>query len=102
MIGDMMEKRPILSNYELIELRSLLPHEEVSLSKSKNIADTIKKNTLYFFKPIIITKDERMIIDGHHRYTALKSLGLNLAPCIVCDYHSDQIIVMENLESKNS
>jgi len=95
-----MDKLPILSNYELVELTSLLPHEHVNLDKSKDIADTIKKNALYFFKPIIITKDEHMIIDGHHRYTALKALGLKQAPCIYCDYHSDQIIVIENMESK--
>lgn len=95
-----MDKHPFLSNYQLIELNSLLPHEEVNLIKSQHIADTIEKNASYFFKPIIITKDESMIIDGHHRFTALKNLGLKYAPCILCDYHSDQIIVRENLESK--
>ena len=36
-----------------------------------------------------------MIIDGHHRYTALKELGYKKAPVTLVNYFSDKIITDE-------
>ena len=37
-----------------------------------------------------------MIIDGHHRYTALKELGYERAPVTLLNYFSDKIITDDN------
>ena len=37
-----------------------------------------------------------MIIDGHHRYTALKELGFKKAPVTLVNYFTDKIITDES------
>ena len=41
-----------------------------------------------------------MIIDGHHRYTALKELGYKKAPVTLVNYFSDKIITDEKTTSQ--
>ena len=42
-------------------------------------------------RPILVAEDSLVILDGHHRYFALKALGCTRVPAYVVDYASDSI-----------
>ncbi len=46
------------------------------------VAESIRQCT--YITPIIVDED-RVIIAGHTRYKALKALGIEEVPCLVCD-----------------
>ena len=50
---------------------------------------------------ILICKETNVIIDGHHRFHALKLLNIDLIPVSLIDYNSDLILTnKENSLSK--
>lgn len=54
----------------------------------ESLKDNIKKNA--FFGAILIRKD-KTIIDGEHRYLALKSLGHTKIPCLIAGDEVDDV-----------
>ena len=76
--------------YESVNL--LYPHEKI-INKKKNFLKEKFLNTygLFFISSIIICNESGLIIDGHHRYFALKELGFKKAPVTLIDYQSDSI-----------
>ena len=79
---------------KLIEIIKLKPHEKVFLEKVELIQQLFKNN-LYELRPVMIDITTKMIIDGHHRYEALKRSGCLLCPCIEVDYLQASIIALE-------
>ena len=72
----------------LVETVSLRGHEEV-------IPDNLETRTSKllskgFYKPIIVDRGSMVILDGHHKWTAAKSLGLARVPVIMVDYLIDE------------
>ncbi|MDO9099623.1 MAG: ParB N-terminal domain-containing protein [Caldisericota bacterium] len=43
--------------------------------------------------PIIVDSHSMVILDGHHRYNALKRMGYAYVPVYLVDYSSDHIVV---------
>src|SRR5438270_7317693 len=76
---------------QLLPLKDLKPHEEIS---EKNyffvLQDILKEQIIY--NPIIIDAKTGVILDGHHRFTVAKKLNFFKLPCIVVDYFDDNII----------
>ncbi len=72
-----------------IPTKNLLEHEEVDPEEVNKIHRTLQKNK---FTPIVVTKipdkDRYVILDGHHRFNALKKNSAESVPCIVVDYKS--------------
>ena len=46
------------------------------------VAESIRQCT--YITPIIVDED-RVILAGHTRYKALKALGIEEAPCLICE-----------------
>ncbi len=69
----------------LVRIEELLPHEEVSKPRALQVARSIAE-TGAVLRPIIVEKRTLTIIDGHHRYTALKMLGARYAPVVTASY----------------
>ena len=70
----------------------LHPHEEIL----QNALERLKKELLrdgVLFEPVLVSKDSHVILDGHHRWIALKEIGVAKIPCYVVDYFNDQIVV---------
>ena len=72
-----------LEGVVLVETVSLRGHEEV-------IPDNLETRTSKmlrkgFYKPIIVDRGSMVILDGHHKWTAAKSLGLARVPVILVD-----------------
>ena len=85
----------LFSNFGLIELKKIIPHEEFCIEASLKLADFLKGHHLYQLPPLIIDKKSKVIIDGHHRYEALKTMGKRFAPCILLDYSDQRIIAFQ-------
>ncbi|MCY0860366.1 MAG: ParB N-terminal domain-containing protein [Sulfolobaceae archaeon] len=79
----------IIVEYLAAEL--LKPHEDVELQNLMEIIKQLKINRK--IKPIIVDKNTYTILDGHHRFTALKLLGFRQIPSILVDYNSDEVSV---------
>ena len=86
--------KDFFSDLVFLNINELLPHEEVSEEKVSHIMKKIIEHR-YSFAPLLIDKKSLIIIDGHHRYNALKNLGYKNIPCISCDYLSEKIIALK-------
>ena len=47
----------------------------------------------YLKNPVIVDRDNFIILDGHHRVAALKQLGANKIPAYLVDYQNKNIRV---------
>ncbi|MFA6376856.1 MAG: ParB N-terminal domain-containing protein [Candidatus Paceibacterota bacterium] len=81
-----------MPHYEIkkIEIDSLKPHEKFSLEHFEELRMEIKKDGV-LKDPIIVDKDNLVILDGHHRYNALLSLGAKFCPVCLVDYQDEAI-----------
>ena len=76
----------------MIDITTLKPHEEVIDSLVDSIADAIRVQG-FVRDPLIVDKDEHVILDGMHRYSSLRSLKCRFAPCCLVNYDSPLIKV---------
>ena len=76
-----------MEGLDVLDIGSLRGHEEV-------IPENLEKRTAKllergFYKPIIVDRGSMVILDGHHKWTAAKSLGLARVPVLLVDYLAD-------------
>ena len=87
----------IVKEIKEIGIDDILPHEKVIIDKKEVLKSNLKyKDEYLIISTILICSQSNMIIDGHHRYTALKELGYDKVPVTVVNYFSDKIITDEN------
>jgi len=72
----------------LIDLSKLKEHEKIDKNHLTKIKHLIE-NSGVFKEPIIVDKNNLVILDGHHRFNSCKQLGLTKIPCITVDYMND-------------
>jgi len=48
----------------------------------------------YIKNPVIVDKEHRIILDGHHRVLALRALGYKKIPAILVNYRDNKILVI--------
>lgn len=82
-----------LEGVVLVETDSLRGHEEVIPDNLETrISKLLRKG---FYKPIIVDRGSMVILDGHHKWTAAKSLGLARVPVILVDYLIDEGVLVD-------
>ena len=76
----------------LIELERLKPHEEVVQKAVDQLSKEIRQDGMVR-DPLIVDREEDVILDGMHRYSSIKQLGCRFAPCCLIDYMDPQVKV---------
>ena len=66
----------IIEGITEVNIESIIPHEKVLVDKKDILKENLKyKDDCLIISTILICSQSNIIIDGHHRYTALKELG---------------------------
>ena len=64
---------------KLVDLSSLISHEKINKVRlSQVIRDITTAGCIKH--PVVVDKKSRVILDGHHRFNALKKLGYKKTP----------------------
>lgn len=71
--------------FELLDLDLLKPHEELDPNELKAFIESVTSSGI-FWKAALVSKEEYVILDGHHRWAGLKKLNAKVMPCILLDY----------------
>lgn len=77
----------------LVPLSCLLPHEHVRNHRALEIRRSIEESGM-FKRPIVVDRETGTILDGHHRFTAAKIVGLARIPAFLVRYASAEIEVV--------
>ncbi|MFQ5911055.1 MAG: ParB N-terminal domain-containing protein [Thermoplasmata archaeon] len=79
--------------FKILDLEVLHSHEAISPEILGCLAEQIAKDGA-LIKPIVVDNESYVILDGHHRYEALKRLGCRRIPVYLVDYLDDAIEVV--------
>ena len=88
---------------QLVPVKWLKPHEEIKI-KPRDKLLYMTNRWGGFTKPILVDTHTGALLDGHHRLSVAKELGLKLIPAICLDYLNSELISLElwpnaNIES---
>ncbi|MFA5895526.1 MAG: ParB N-terminal domain-containing protein [Thermoplasmata archaeon] len=78
------------ARFELLDVGLLHCHEQIQPDLLERTMDEIREDG-YVKRPILVAGEHFVILDGHHRFAALKALGCRRIPAYVIDYFSDII-----------
>jgi hypothetical protein len=76
----------------MIDIENLKPHEEIVETTVDKLVNAIQREGL-LRDPLMIDKESDVVLDGMHRYNALKRMKCRFAPCCLLDYSSPLIKV---------
>ena len=79
-----------LVEVDLRPVGSVLPHEETISDISAGLSDQIRADG-FQRDPIIVERENHVVLDGMHRLRALKDLGARHILCHLVDYSSPEI-----------
>jgi L-serine kinase (ADP) len=77
----------------LVRIDALRQHEQVLNKHMMRIQRDLVRDDM-IKDPIIVDQRTMVILDGHHRYNALKRMGYKYVPVYLVDYSSDRIAVV--------
>ncbi len=75
---------------EIVPLDSIYPHEDIIEDELDDFCNSLKSKGV-FFRPILIDRASRVVLDGHHRVEGLRRIGATKVPAILLDYANDEI-----------
>ena len=78
--------------FAIVELRRLRGHERIRPSLLKQLTEQIRQDGV-LKRPILVADGDWVILDGHHRAAALRSLGLRRITVYLVAYESDAVSV---------
>ncbi len=78
------------ARFQLVDVGLLHMHEQLQPDLLERTMDEIRGDG-YLKRPILVADEHFVILDGHHRFAALKVLGCRRIPCYMIDYFSDVV-----------
>lgn len=79
------ERGPPVLHFELLPAESLRSHEATNPLVLRQTIESIRREGC-LRRPILVEGRHHIILDGHHRYEALRALGCRRIPAYVVDY----------------
>ena len=76
--------------FAVVELSRLHGHERIRPALLKELTEQIRRDGS-LKKPILVADRDFVILDGHHRAEAVRSLGCTKIPVYLVDYESDLV-----------
>ncbi len=76
-------------SYRIIPISTVRVHEKTTGRVSK-LAKWIEKTG--YVIPIVVDRKYRILLDGHHRFAALKKLGYTKVPAYIVDYEKVEVL----------
>jgi hypothetical protein len=78
----------------LLSVDKLVPHEEIVPGRLRDLMDKIRREGVVDM-PIVVAPipgtDKYLVVDGHHRWAAVKELGYRKVPAIIIDYFDPSV-----------
>ncbi len=87
-----MGMNDVQTTFLIVRADDLKAHEEFVEDKVPGLLEKIRSDGM-IAKPVVIDKRTLVILDGHHRFEALKRLGMNRIPVVAVDYFDPAIRV---------
>lgn len=88
------------TRFALRDPATLHPHEEVRPQRVEELVERIRKDG-HIQDPIVVDRDTGVVLDGHHRLTALQRLGCRSVPVHLVNYHDPSIELDTWREDRN-
>ena len=76
--------------FAVVELSRLHGHERIRPALLKELTEQIRRDG-FLKRPILVAERDFVILDGHHRAEAVRSLGCAKIPAYLVDYESDLV-----------
>lgn len=84
-----VKEPPGAPDYILLPINELREHEAVDQANlAVREADILEHGGVV---PIVVEREHHVILNGHHRYNALKRLGCKRVPVYLVDYYSPSV-----------
>jgi L-serine kinase (ADP) len=91
--GIKLLKEALVLDEKFVGADEILCHEEVVVTRMNRLFEYLKSlGDTVVIPSILVCSSSNVLIDGHHRYHAMKALGLSNIPVTYLDYASDSII----------
>ncbi|MCD6383685.1 MAG: ParB N-terminal domain-containing protein, partial [Thermoplasmata archaeon] len=83
-VKDGGENHPLKLEILLERVDRLIIHEETIRENLEELRRSFKRSS-YFWHPIIVDRNTRVVLDGMHRVSSLKELGYKYIPILTID-----------------
>src|SRR5947209_13654751 len=74
----------------VLDIRVLRPHEQTRPELLAQLLAEIERDGVLKI-PVLVEREHHVILDGHHRWEALRRPGCRRIPAYVVDYSSEEI-----------
>lgn len=80
--------------FELVPIERLKPHEAIDEAGVRAIVSDLHHRRI-FREPIWVARGSYVILNGHHRWAAMRAIGAHRIPAWVFDYFDDETIHLD-------
>lgn len=80
------------TRFDMVDIEALRPHEALIPELLEETRQAIEREGSVR-SPLLVEEDHLIILDGHHRYGALRELGCRRIPVVLVNYFDEGISV---------